>query len=272
MKSFEDMRNGHGYCIIAPMTGLDEHPGFFPVDAQNVMDLVVANGSCLIEASVGAGKTHLVSDIARLARNDALEMPTLTLKAQISGGSRAGASNATSVLNHFAEAVGNQGLIIVDNVDYYGYSGSDGRRQYSRALAHSEVAKHLSVVIRDTSAPHVCATTHDDIWRANHWLYPLRGEDNVTPSAQSLLDSFSSRYNFSGKINAQTAEKVLKPKFGDSARELVNVLSLQGLLSFLVARRLDPEGVRQTGLLGEVERIQQETQGRVLGNRVLPKT
>lgn len=265
MNTFENLRSGHGYSITAAKPDSDGQPQIFPEDTRNVIEITSAFGSCLIEAVVGAGKSHLVSDIGVLARSGQYEMPTLTMRAHISGGCKEGALNALRILDQFSEEMRDEGLIIVDNADYYGYSGSDGKRRYQCALRHIEVARYINDLTSDPEAPRICATAHDDEWRANHWLYGRREIDEVTPQAQALLDSFAGTYHFSGEIDSATAASLLSDRFGEAATEIAQVLGRQGVLSFLYASRIEPEGVSRHGVIGELVRIQEGREYRIRG-------
>ncbi|HCM51630.1 TPA: hypothetical protein DIS56_00635 [Candidatus Saccharibacteria bacterium] len=270
MKTLENFRNGHGYSVAVPEPDSDGQLLIFPEDARIALEVTQAFGSCLVEAPVGTGKSHLVSDIGVLARSGQYEMPTLIMQAHISGGCKEGASNALRVLDKFADQAGNKGLVIVDNADYYGYSGSEGKRRYQCALKHVEVARFLGHMTKDPDAPQVCATAHNEEWQANHWLYGRREEDLVTPQAKALLDSFAGTYYFTGAIDTDTAESLLKRKFGERASEITQQLGRRGILDFLHASQIDPDGVETRGIQGEVMRIEEGRAFRTYGRVAIP--
>lgn len=257
MKQIVNLRNAHGYEQYLPGTMI-EGGGPFEFDAHVIMQAVADEGNCLIEAPVGAGKSHLMRDIGRVARSAQYELPTLHFSAHISRGSKRGAENARRVVTDFCDEAGTGGVILLDNADMYGYSGSKGNN-YNRALAHLPIAKMFAEIVRDDQAPAVCATSHDAKWREGHWRYGERkGDDEVTPSASDLLRSFTLKHLFYGVIGHDTAramldEKLASPEMIDGVVDRMR--SRNGSLLYRVIKNIDPENVAYD-IDYELERIE----------------
>lgn len=222
----QDRRNGQGFTYATEATAAAEAEAmtYFPEIAAATLEQVRQTGNCVITAGPGAGKSHLVSDLLQLATSDG--QPILQLAAEINGGSKKGVDNALFVLGTFAERHPD-GLIAVDNVDFYGYSGSQLKRRYPLALAHIQVANQLSEMVRDQQAPAVIGTAHTQAWRDNHWLYPtVRPDDMVTPQAQALLDSFDSEVVFDGIVSDRVAEQLIGSRLSEqpSAAESTTII------------------------------------------------
>jgi hypothetical protein len=235
------------------------------VDANRVIDALIAEGSCLVEGKVGAGKTHLAGDITSLAVR--AEIPSLKFSVHKNVGTKKGVKNALDSFEAFIGEFGEDSLIILDNVDMYGYSGSRAKRQYSLAERHSEVARYLIDLTSDSTAPLICATCHDEEWRKTHWLYPDKRKDPeepVTKTAKQLLGSFSSQHAFEGILDEFTAKKMLKEEkklCGTEADEIIAVLSHMSVgLAYRIVSNLEPEQYYQNGLSSEIRRIQAEAE------------
>jgi hypothetical protein len=264
----ENLRNGHGYTLTEATAEESLHPTIFSEDAHAVLYASVAEGSCLAEGSVGAGKTHLLRDIGKIARKE-YDLPTLLFRAHISGGSRSGVTNALRELDAFAEGRENDGIILLDNVDFYGYSGSKCRRSYGLAAAHTQVARYLGDLLSDQTAPLVAGIAHDDAWRRMKWLYSTKkgADDRVTPAAQDLLDGFVARYDFTGDITLDIAESLLVDQgfshndLPDLTARLINTKSL----CYRIVSRLTPQSITEQGLGGAIARIEFGTQKRLGG-------
>lgn len=262
--TIENMRNGHGYAETEP-TG-KEDPLIFPEDASEIMYRTVSEGSCLAEGSVGSGKTHLLHDIGRVARSE-YELPTFQFSAHINGGSKPGVANALRELDAFACSRGNNGIILLDNADYFGYSGSKGKRVYGLAVAHTKVARYMVDLLGDDQAPLLAGVAHDTQWRRLKWRYRHKkgDSDEVTPAAQKLLDSFSTRYTFTGEISLETAESMLKQQGFDSAEALAVINRLVGSsnLNYRLAARITPQALEQYGFEGAIALINEGTRKRL---------
>ena len=218
-----DRRNGHGFSY-APPGAESNYMLYFPGDAASLLDQARNEGGSLITAGPGTGKSHLVSDVVQLAVQEG--QPALKLSAHISGGSKKGADNALYVLDEFARAHPD-GLVTVDNVDFYGYSGTRFARRYAVAQAHTRVASYLTEMMLDDQAPALCGTAHTQAWRDSHWLYGQKyAVDTVTPAAQTLLDAFGTNVTFDGIISDEVAKTLLGNKLatdGD-ATEIPDIL------------------------------------------------
>lgn len=255
-------KNGLGYAVN-PFFGKETEADFiFRHDADQVVDLLLANGSCLIEGGVGVGKSHLVNDVGGIAQSPELDMPTLVLSAHKNTGSKRGVKHALDVLTEFEDEVGDEGLIIIDNIDMYAYSGSSAKRQYSLAQKHTEVAQHILGLVQNPDAPFVCATSHDSAWRDSHWLYSLKRNlenDEVTPVASALLGAFSVKHSFPGLLEEVVAERILirDRKFRPvHAERIISELSLMTTgISYRVVSKLDPARVFENGLRQEIKNI-----------------
>lgn len=240
----ENNKNGNGYSYVEPIPEAASPELLFPRDVSEIMYRAVGSGSCIAEGGVGAGKSHLVQDIGKIARSSEYGLPTLTLRAHISGGSKNGASIAIRELDAFAESRREDGLIIVDNVDYYGYSGCKRKRSYPIAKEHVRVANYLSNLLHDEESPLIIGTAHDDFWRSQKWQFAARREDDeVTPAAQHLLDSFAVRHQFTGSLDAYTASRLLIANdFKEQEIEsLVDTLIQEDRLTYRIVSRLQPE-------------------------------
>lgn len=208
-----DQRNGHGFTYASP-EAVDLTTPYFPTASGAILETCLSSGSCLIEAGPGTGKSHLVSDLASKAASEGLH--TLVLAAHINGGSKQGVDNALYVVDHFNQEYGEAGLLIVDNVDYYGYSGTRRTRRYPLALAHTAVAEFIGDLIEDTTSTNVCGTSHTQEWRESHWRYGERSDDHVTTIAKQLLDRFQVAYHFDGVIDQAIAGELLSTRFPDA--------------------------------------------------------
>lgn len=211
-----DQRNGYGFTYASP----EEHSlsaPFFPESSEEVLDTCISEGSCLVEAGPGTGKSHLVGDLVTTATGK--DLHTLILSAHISGGSKQGVENALYVLDRFNDQFGDTGLIVVDNVDYYGYSGTKRTRRYPLALAHTAVASYIVGVMEDPDSAIVCGTSHTQSWRESHWRYPERSDDQVTEVAQDFLDRFKVKYDFDGTIDQIVAGELLGSRFPEADEE-----------------------------------------------------
>lgn len=255
--TIENNKNGYGFCFAEP-DSRESTELLFPRDASEIMYKAVVSGSCVAEGSIGAGKSHLVQDLGRVARVQQ-DIPTLTLRAHISGGSKQGANVALREIDAFADARRADGLIIIDNVDYYGYSGCKRKRSYPIAASHTRVAEYLSALVDDADSPLMIGTAHDAVWRSQKWGFKARrGEDdNVTPAAEKLLNSFAAEHKFTGSLDAYTAARLLAGNgFGNQAAELA-VLELieSDKLLYRIVSRLQPEeaGINMIDQINEIQ-------------------
>jgi len=270
-------KNSFGYAVN-PSFGKETEADFvFKSDADQVVDLMFAGGSCLIEGGVGVGKSHLVNDVGGIARSSELDMPTLVLSAHKNTGAKRGVKHALDILTKFEDEVGDEGLIIIDNIDMYAYSGSSAKRQYSLAQKHTEVAKHILDVVNNPDAPFVCATSHDKAWRDSHWRYSHKRKpenDEVTPVASALLGAFSVKHSFTGLLNEEVAERMLvrDRKFRPvQAERIISEMSLMTTgIAYRVVSKLDPARVFENGLRQEIKNIQQVAEQLTRGKNAPP--
>ena len=203
-----DKRNGQGFVYVPDGDSAEFSEELFPDDVDEIFQMVIGEADCLVEAGPGAGKSHLVNDMR--ARCHDLGMASLTLYAHINGGSKQGVANALHVLDSFANMDAEDSVLLIDNVDYYGYSKRDIKRRYRLAKEHTQVALYLMEWLSDSQAPPVMATSHNGDWRETHWLYGKKYEvDEVTDKAEQLLDSFGARYYFSGELSDEVATGLL---------------------------------------------------------------
>lgn len=259
-------KNGHGYAIVPPIENTHEPELYFKSDAEVVLDSVLENGNCLIEGSVGAGKTHLLEDVNSLIRWGAPGVATMIFSAHKNVGTKKGVKRALDTFENFITEAGEDGVIIIDNVDMYGYSGSKGRRQYTLAHAHADVASYLQEVIQDNGdTPLVIGTSHDRQWREQHWKYQEKkgDKDQVTPVAAALLGSFTMKYTFDGKLAPNQALEILtsqKSFSNEEAREVIMALENcpQGCTHRVVSR-LEREKVLTSGVDLAIARIDEHT-------------
>ena len=259
-------KNGYGYAIVPPMEEALAPELYFKHDAEMVLDSVLTNSNCLIEGSVGAGKTHLLEDVNSLIRWGAPAVATMIFSAHKNVGTKKGVKRALDTFESFIAETGEEGVIIIDNVDMYGYSGSKGRRQYTLAHAHIDVASYLQEVIQDDGdTPLVIGTSHDSQWREQHWKYAEKkgDKDEVTPVAAALLTSFTMKYTFDGKLEPNQALEILtdqKSFSSEEAKEVIIALENcpQGCTHRVVSR-LDRENVLTSGVNMEIARIDEHT-------------
>lgn len=266
-----DKRNGSGFkyddAVDAPSSSL-----YFPAVVEELIDITVVDGGCLVEAGPRTGKSHLLTDLQN--RYTSQGVPSLTLNAMINGGTKRGVESALYVLDEFSERHAADGVILVDNADYYGYSasGRTGFRSYSVAQAHIRVAEYLRELVVDTSTPSVLAAAHNEQWRQVHWRYPhRRDDDEVTPAAQALLESFLQVYPFTGSIDAETARGLVPDTFTDAEfEEFVAFLKEEaGEIYFRHLNHFNPEiPISPEAIHDEVRRIDTET-SRLLGQTML---
>lgn len=217
-KISKNVRNGIGAIYeTGPSDDLDNEHILFNDEAVEFVDIANTEGNCLVEGIPGAGKTHLVNDIRRAIWQTG--RPALTLKAHISGGSKKGGENANYMMDVFAERHGSEGIIVIDNVDYFGYSGGKNKRSYPMAEAQLIAANKIIELTTDDSAPGVIGLAHTEEWRQAHWQYSSRrGVDNdeVTPVAHTIIKSFTERRQFNGTIDEDTAVAILQEKFPET--------------------------------------------------------
>lgn len=255
-----DKRNGYGFQYYDGEQALPHDEVYFFDDAVRVIDTAKQETNCLVTAGPGTGKSHLVTDVAEVAQQS--ETPALILLAHINGGSKKGVENALYVLDEFTERHGNEGLVIVDNLDYYGYSGSTAARRYPLAVAHTRVASHLIDLINDDQAPQVCGTSHTEEWRAGHWLYGAkRPDDEVTPVAAQLIEAFSSSVDFTGELSEQAAIHILQQKLADTSRLRVALRTIADYAGGFYFRYLNhlPTGTASEQLQQSLEAIDART-------------
>lgn len=269
----EDFRNGFGYEYSPKLEMIEPRETIFPSQAMEIVDQTLSDGSCYVWGDPGAGKSHLVKDLFVESQNRGI--PVISIAAHINGGSKKGAVNSEYVLDTFVERHPRESLIIVDNIDYYGYSGSRAHRRYGVAEAHLRVAKKLINLIEvDTSAA-VCGLSHTQSWRDAHWKFKdKRGEeDKVSGTAQLLLDSFKGEYVFDGRISEEVAMEILTGKSLslESASKIIAELRMcRGELLFRHVNHLaiDP---RTRDVLTSVNIIDQHTQ-RLIGGLASQKS
>lgn len=265
-------KNGYGYAIIPPSEYTSEPELYFETDAERVFDSVLAHGNCLVEGTVGAGKTHLLEDVHNLIRWGSPAVATMLFSVHKNVGTKKGVKRALDAFEGFINDTGDEGVIILDNIDMYGYSNSKARRQYTLAKEHTQVAAYLEEVIKDdTDTPLVIGTSHDERWRNQHWRYPEKKGDNdeVTPVALSLLSSFAIKYTFDGKLEPNKIARILtsQKSFDDAeAQEVIAVLESQPENCIhRVVTRLEREVVAQVGIEESVSRINHDTERLVQG-------
>lgn len=254
-------KNGHGYALHMPEQDMDYPDLRFESDTYTVFDSAISYESCLIEGEVGAGKTHLIHDLDRLIRFSAPDATTLEFSVQKNVGTKRGVKHALDILDRYIETERDNGVILIDNIDMYGYSGSDGKRQYSLAKKHIEVARFLGDVITSPDTPIVIATSHTQKWRDQHWRYPEKkgSNDEVTPFAHDLLGTFAVKHAFSGLISKDVAHEILVSERGvrvDDAKHILSQLYDEGTqITHRVVTKIDPLCALESGLHKEIERV-----------------
>lgn len=207
-----DRRNGYGfYYNNGHDVNIQPDMSLFPEVADTVLKTALEIGNCLVTGGPGSGKSHLIEDVLRTAEAEA--RPALGIAAHISGGSKKGVDNALFVLGSFAEKHGRDGVVAVDNVDYYGYSGSSAGRRYSLAKSHIDVAREIQRMVTEDQAPVVVGTAHTEDWRKTHWRFAdKRADDEVTPAADQLFNAFDHEFKFEGQISEEVARQLLRQK------------------------------------------------------------
>lgn len=87
-----------------------------------------------------------------------------------------------------------------------------------------------------------------------------RPEDEVTPAAEALLESFGSRMYLSGELDPGTAEGFLIKRWGESmatvASAAVKELEEAGKLVHRCLKQLDPSRFLALGMEAELARIE----------------
>lgn len=258
---WNDNRNGHGYQVFVPE--MSSSPEFLEfADTNSIIRKTMLNGDCLVSGPVGAGKSSLMREIAEVVLAEDRADAVLVLSAHKNGGCQEGAINALAVTDVFVEKFGKDGLIIVDNADYYGYSGRRSKRSYSRALAHIPVARYFTDLLSETDRPLIIGAAHTEQWRRKKWGYVDRECDEVTPAAQTFLDSFHSRYVFNGRLSEDVASRMLGASFDkDTAVELQSLLVSCGALYHHIVRRITPSTIQESGgIIRNLQAISEQRQ------------
>jgi hypothetical protein len=271
-----NVANGHGYRYEVGGQEPD-FVGEFSDDVEAILELAIDEGNCLVEGSPGSGKSHLARELGTVARRT-YDVATLTFYAHINGGSKRGVDNALLALDSFSENHGNDGLIIVDNLDYYGKSsnGKANRRSHRTKLAkvHTTTAGYIKDLVSDDGAPVVLGLAHNQEWRDNQWNFDktLGSEDSITPTAQALLEAFTASYQFEGNLKPEAAYRILVENFDRfSALSIVQTLISSGHLNHCVVSNIDAKRLSEHGIRREVRSIIDETR-RKIGSLSLDRT
>lgn len=261
----KNINNGFGFIYINAQD--EEHftKQLFSKQAADVLDHAWEQGSSLAIGCPGAGKTHLLERIQRESFERGLS--SLAFQAHINGGSAKGVENALYVIDEFKQRHRQNAVLLIDNADYYGYSGQSIRRRYNLAYNHLAVAEHLIDLLGSNQSPIVIGTAHTQQWRDSHWRY---GEktliDEVTPTAQKLLDSFSDCYYFDGTLSETEAAEIARQKVPnlssrETSRFLEKLKEKTGNLFFRHLGMLSLAAFTDSKLLSaEVEKINEGTE------------
>ena len=262
-----DVRNGCGFVYQGQDESRDWSEELFPDDVSTIMHLTDNNSSngCLVEAVPGAGKSHLVENMQ--GRCQRVGMASLTFYAHINGGSRRGTENALYVLDEFAKNDPEDSLLIIDNIDYYGYSRRDVKRRYVVAKEHLAVANYLIDWLNDDQTPDLVATSHDKQWRESHWRYGEKYcDDDVTPVASALLASFDAHHFFKGNVSQENAVALILKEHPtiepiDAERMIEALENVTGQTAYRHIGHVSIDALMSGGdkLVEEIERVEQRT-------------
>lgn len=257
---YYDRRNSQG-LIRGWHTGELERPTiYFPDFVDETLDLVDQQKNLLIEGEPGVGKSHLAHDLV-IAGSEA-GLVTGGIVTHINGGSKRGVSNALDFFDQLRQRSSGNGLLVVDNIDFFGYSGNSGKRGYGLAEAHLTVAREIKSMVDDPDDLTVVGVGHTSLWRIHHWGFGERRgdqEDAITPVITDLLLAFDEIRDFEGIISAGVAKHLLRRRHPEisceAATDIVEqVHELVGRLTFKHLYHLDPAA---PSVQSEIDRIEE---------------
>lgn len=216
--------------------------------------------SITLSGEPGAGKSHIAEDIFRLALAEGLG--AVMLSTHINAGSQKGRATTSETLAT-AEALGDEAVVIFDNLDFAIYTGgSKKRRTKKQTVEYCDFITESYSRCIDAGCI-VLATIHSEEWRTHHSEAPIDAKAKFA----TTIEQYGGAELFSGCISAENVYRLLCERgiASTTASAITNDLDEIGFLTFRQAYHIDPEVYKDAGIVSAVKRVEQLKEQKIQG-------
>lgn len=229
-------------------------------DSPEMFAQIQSGQPLVLGGEPGAGKSHIASDI--FESGYASELGCFMLSCHINTSNLKGRETTEETFKT-AQELGEESVIVLDNLDFAIYTGGTRRRRSNRQTAeYCDFISRSALQSLDAGC-RILATVHSDAWRGNH--------SDALPETKNayhtLISQLGGEQTFTGSMTAGNVERILGYRgiASSTAASIAGELHTLDELNFRNAYHINPDTYNEHGISAAVACVRAVMQQKIAG-------
>jgi hypothetical protein len=256
----EQKKNGFGLRYGVAFGGEpDLHEPWFD-DHKDLIEDVFTTGAVVLSGEPGAGKSHITQDVFYGAYSAGKAV--CMVSCHVNAGSVIGRTVTQETFDTAAD-IGEDCLVVADNLDYLVYTGAVKRRRTdAKVVKYAEFMTDNLLRLRESGCA-IFATVHTDLWRDNHSSAP----GSVRAQYDTLVGLLGGESIFAGDVSQANATRLLCRRGTEPmvAAAIAADLAKIGALQFRQANHISVETYQKFGIQRATASVEAVKQHKIAG-------